>query len=67
MLTPRRSQVRSRFIPTDFQGLNVGSIRVLRVTRIYNRFMRSQFDVRDAFCPLGALPSAALTVCVRTR
>ncbi len=40
--------LRSRFYKKDFAGLGVRGLRVHRVTRVYNRHLRSQFDARMA-------------------
>ena len=34
----------SRFYNSDFRAYNVGDLRVHRVTRIHNRFLRNRFD-----------------------
>ena len=35
----------SRFFSTDFRAYNVNDLRVHRVTRIHNRFLRNRFDL----------------------
>ena len=36
--------VNSRFLAHDFQGLGISGIRVNRVIRVHNRYLRSRFD-----------------------
>lgn len=40
--------LRSRFYKKDFAGLGVRGLRVHRVTRVYNRHLRTHFDARMA-------------------
>jgi len=41
----------SRFFSKDFEHCNVGGIRMHRVTRIHNRFLRNRFEERvEEFC-----------------
>ena len=38
--------VNSRFSPTDFAPHGIAGIRVRRVTRVHNRFLRNRFEAR---------------------
>ena len=38
--------VNSRFFQQDFQSYGVSDLRVVRVTRIHNRFLRNRFEER---------------------
>eukprot|EP00741_Cyanophora_paradoxa_P011210 tig00020554_g10830.t1 len=38
--------INSRFFSHEFAGFNVADIKVLRVTRIHNRFLRNRFEQR---------------------
>ena len=38
--------VQSRFFPQDYAAFNVAGVKVTRVHRVHNRFLRNRFDVR---------------------
>lgn len=40
--------VKSRFFREDFERLGISSIKIQRVTRIHNRFLKTRFEV--IFC-----------------
>jgi hypothetical protein len=38
--------VQSRFFPQDYRAFNVAGVKVTRVHRVHNRFLRNRFDAR---------------------
>lgn len=50
--------VRSRFHSKDFQAIGIKGVRVRRVTRIHNRYLRARFERRKAAI-IGADPELA--------